>query len=195
MNPSGPLRRAWPGVVLAALAFAAGAQPAPKQAPKIPVIDVKPAARPDLVPQGRVAVYRGTVDGEGLAFVIPNLTIGTPVAVALESSPPQGRLSLQLKNDYSKDWDRTVETDARGGAFTRFRTEGPAVALLRSDGPMRPYRLLVWVGPEVKLHKAMPTPFTARRPTPWMTVLLGVGALLAVSTIAWLAWRRRRVKA
>ncbi|MEG3192450.1 hypothetical protein [Lysobacter sp. D1-1-M9] len=125
---------------------------------EIPTITVALAEQPDLLDQGRTAFYRGLVDQDGIAFVIPELTINTAAAIVLESSDPRARMTLRLKNALSADWDRTLSSDADGTIDTRFRTEGPAVAQLSSDGGMRGYRLAVWVGPELEVHAAAPPP-------------------------------------
>lgn len=125
----------------------------------IPTITVALAEQPAVLEQGRAALYRGLVDQDGIAFVIPELTINTAAAIVLESPDPAAGMTLRLKNALSADWDRTLSSNADGTIDIRFRTEGPAVALLSSDGGMRPYRLAVWVGPELEVHAAAPPPF------------------------------------
>lgn len=197
MRPHSAPRPARPGIALALLAVAglsvapAGGEAAAAEPPRIPTIEVTLAPKPAVFEHGKAAFYRGTVDGNGVVFSIPGLGINTPAAVIVESSAPDARLVLRLKNDYSTDWDRTLDTGRAGALMTQFRTEGSAVALLRSDGPLRPYRMVVWVGPEAKLHTVMPTPFTrmedahARRGW-WVAAGLGLFAMLA---FVW--WRRR----
>lgn len=149
---------------------------------------------------GRAAVFHGTADADGVAFVIPGLTINTPAAIVLESSDPRARMSLRLKNDFSPGWDRQLSTGADGAIDTRFRTEGPAVALVSSDGGMHPYRLAIWAGPEIKPHTLAPPPFVSQAEYDRLQgggrtrIAVAAGALLAL--VAGLAvWLRRRSRA
>jgi hypothetical protein len=129
-----------------------------EEKPQPPVTKVKLREMPKLAKSGKVAIYRGEADETGVAFYIEGLGIGVPVGVILVSEDPSSGMKLAVKNDLSKDWDRKVEPKD-GYAEALFRTEGPAMALVTSPGGMKPYRLFVWVGPEIKFHKYMAGPF------------------------------------
>lgn len=175
-------------------AQAAGDAKTPK---KPPLTEVKLQEHRKLFEVGKSAFYRGTADEVGVAFFIKGLSINTPVAMVLESSNPSSPMTLQLMNDYSQNWDRTVSTEDKGAVTTRFRTEGPAVALVKSAGGMQPYRLAIWVGPEVKVFASAPPPFLTEEEyrkrhggvSRWY-ILAGVVLLLAIATFVWMRKRK-----
>src|SRR5262249_19209159 len=123
----------------------------PDSAPAAPAPAPAPAAQPGGTPvtrvelrenpalkAGKVAAYEREVDEKGVAFYLAGLNILTPVAVALEARDPAQPLTLELKNDLSPKWDRAEKTSAQGALLSRFRTEGPAMALLHSSGGRKP---------------------------------------------------------
>jgi hypothetical protein len=71
-------------------------------------------------------------------------------------------MNLLVKNDLSKDWDRRVKPEGTISK-TQFSTEGPAMVLVTSPtADKKPYELVIWVGPEVPLHKLMPSPLAGK---------------------------------
>lgn len=130
--------------------------------PPVPVTTVVFAERPEIAKTGKVAMYKGVADDKGVAFYVEGLGINTPVAVMLVSGEAASPMRLALKNDLSLEWDRYVKAE-NGVAKTTFRTEGPATVLVQAPGvEKKPYQLLIWVGPEIKLHKLMKGPFIAK---------------------------------
>lgn len=180
-------------MLLSALPCAPGA--AADQA-AIPTVTVALAEQRGLFEHGRSAVYRGVADEQGVAFVIPALTINTAAALVLQAGETGAPMRLQLKNDFSEDWDRSLDTGREGALLTRFRTEGPAVALVSSvAGGPQPYRLVVWVGSEIKPHTAAAPPFVSpgqydgeRGGWRWLVAAVAVLGLLAAGA----TWLRRR---
>jgi hypothetical protein len=144
------------GVAIAISSVARAEEP-----PPVPVIKVELKEDPAIVPVGKVALYSGEADDKGVAFYIEGLGILNPVGIMLLSSPG-APMKLFVKNDLSADWDKKVK-DEGGISKIRFTTEGPAMALVSSSTPERkPYRLLIWVGPELPLHKLMAAPFVSQ---------------------------------
>jgi hypothetical protein len=130
--------------------------------PPVPVTKVELKERPELAKQGKIALYDGEADDKGVAFYIDGLGINTPVIVMLASGDAASPMKLSLKNDLSMDWDRHVKAEA-GISTAKFRTEGPATALVQSPTAERkPYHLMIWVGPEVKVHTMMQGPFVSQ---------------------------------
>lgn len=170
---------------------------ADKQAKKPPLTEVKLQEHRKLFEVGKSAFYRGEADEVGVAFYIKGLGINTPVAMVLEASNPSSAMTLQLMNDYSQNWDRTLSTEDKGAVTTRFRTEGPAVALVKSSGGMQPYRLAIWVGPEVKVFASAPPPFLSEEEyqkrhggvSRWYLLVGGV-LVLAIATFVWMRKRK-----
>jgi hypothetical protein len=130
--------------------------------PPIPVTKVELKERPELAKTGKVAIYKGEADDQGVAFYIDGLGINTPVAVMLISGESASPMKLSLKNDLSMDWDKHVKADA-GVSSLKFRTEGPATALVQSPThDKKPYSIAIWVGPELKVHTWMKPPFVTQ---------------------------------
>lgn len=146
------------GFVVFALVGVARAQ----DPPPVPVTNVVLQERPELAKNGKVALYRGEADDKGVAFYIEGLGIATPVGVMLLSGDRTAPMNLLVKNDLSKDWDRRVKPEGTVSK-TQFTTEGPAMVLVTSPtAEKKPYELAIWVGPEVPLHKLMPSPFAGK---------------------------------
>jgi hypothetical protein len=182
--------------VLFALATPAGAD----EPPDIPVTTVVLQDRPELAKNGKVALYRGEADHKGVAFYIEGLGIATPVGVMLLSGDHAATMNLLVKNDLSKDWDRRVKPDGTISK-TQFTTEGPAMVLVTSPtAEAKPYELAIWVGPEVPIHKLLPSPFTnkgggaASSGGSHAGALIGVAVFVGLLVILVVALKRRAKK-
>ncbi len=149
-------------VVLLCVLLATAPPARAEDPPPVPVTKVVLQERPELAKHGKVALYRGEADDKGVAFYIDGLGIATPVGVMLLSGDHAAPMNLLVKNDLSKDWDRRVKPDGTISK-TQFTTEGPAMVLVTSPtAEAKPYELVIWVGPEVPLHKLLPPPFTGK---------------------------------
>lgn len=145
------------GAILAVSSLARADEP-----PPIPVTKVELAERPEIAKTGKIALYKGEADDKGVAFYIDGLGINTPVTIVLTSGEAASPMRLSVKNDLSPDWDRHVKAD-NGISTARFRTEGPAMALVQSPSADRkPYHVAIWVGPELKLHQLIAPPFVSQ---------------------------------
>jgi hypothetical protein len=145
-------------VTLAGLAGQARAD----EPPEVPVTQVVLKEVPDVAKTGKLAVYSGQADDKGVAFYIDGLSINTPVGIVVRAGDPAAPMRLSVKNDLSRDWDRHVAAE-NGIASTKFRTEGPAMALVQGPtGEQKPYKILIWVGPEIRFDKLLPPPFMAQ---------------------------------
>lgn len=186
-------------LMMMATMFAApmrAAQNAPPDDAPPPVTRVELREQPELAKKGKVAVYRGEADRQGVAFFLDGLGINTPVGVMLVSGDRTAPVKLAVKNDLSGAWDRYVEPDATGISQTRFRTEGPAMLLVSSTGDARPYQLLVWVGDEIRFHRAMKVPFVSAADAgasgvSWTVAGAVLGAAVIGVAVLVLARRRR----
>jgi hypothetical protein len=189
------MRRA--AVSIAAIVVLASTASRADDEPQVPITHVE-LQENAAIKAGKVAAYEGEADEKGVVFLVEGLSILTPVAVALEARDPAEPMTLELKNDLSLKWDRTEKTTSAGAVLTRFRTEGTASARVRTSGGRKPFRIVFWVGPEVKLHTAVPPPFGGAASAAasgssagvWIGVVAGVLALIAV--IAVVARRRKR---
>jgi hypothetical protein len=151
------VRRFVAAAVLLAVRIASADDP-----PPIPVTKVELAERPEIAKVGKVAIYKGEADDKGVAFYIDGLGINTPVAIMLVSGESASPMKLSLKNDLSMEWDQHIQAD-KGISKAQFRTEGPATALVQSPtADRKPYSMVIWVGPELKLHTASAGPFVSQ---------------------------------
>ncbi|MEO8549115.1 MAG: hypothetical protein ABI678_04060 [Kofleriaceae bacterium] len=185
-------------IVFLALASPAGAE----EPPPVPITKVVLEERPELAKHGKVALYRGEADDQGVAFYIEGLSIATPVGVMLLSGDHAAPMNLLVKNDLSKDWDRKVKPDG-SISKTQFTTEGPAMVLVKSPTKdKKPYELAIWVGPEVPLHKLMPSPFAGNgKGTPAggggsgaLSAVIAIGVVVGLIAILVIAMRRKARK-
>jgi len=162
-----------------------------------PVTKVELREQPDIAKVGKVAIYRGEADGKGVAFYLDGIGIGVPVGLMLVSGDSAAPMHLAVKNDLSKDWDRKVAPDESGIAQTRFRTEGPAMVLVTSSGELKPYQLLIWVGPEVKIHRFLKSPFGGGRSGSGGGAVIGLvvaGGVVLLIALVFLVRRSRKGK-
>ena len=148
--------------VLAVAVVISGSLAHADEPPPVPVTKVELVERPELVKSGKVAVYKGEADDKGVAFYIDGLTISTPVAIMVLAGDESAPMKLSVKNDLSMQWDRTVPPEG-SITTTKFTTEGPATALVQSPTAERkPYTIVIWVGPEIPMHKLMAAPFVTQ---------------------------------
>src|SRR5882724_9216256 len=130
--------------------------------PPVPVTKVELVERPELAKSGKIAIYKGEADDKGVAFYIDGLTISTPVGIMVLAGDESAPMKLSVKNDLSMAWDRTVKPEG-SITTTKFTTEGPATALVQSPtADRKPYTIVIWVGPEIPMHKLMAAPFVTQ---------------------------------
>jgi hypothetical protein len=186
-------------VVGAMSAGSAGADDPKDKGPPITGVELKD--NPAIAKSGKIAIYKGQADKVGVAFEIPGLGIGTPVAVMLWSDKEKS-LGLHVKNDMSKKWDKEVKTKD-GYAEVLFRTEGPAVALVTGTDATQldNYEIAIWVGKDIPFHKLQKPPFVSQAEYDKKHGAgSSTGAIIAVSVVIALGvfliamWRRNRRK-
>lgn len=129
------------------LALPAAAQQAPEAAAPS-VIRLDPKAMEGLK-TGRAVVVKGKAGPEGHRFLVDKLTMLMPVTVALRPTRQGDALDLQLSK-YA--WNQPLREGGTEGDILQFkiRTEGEFQIVVSAREAGTPYRLLVWVGDEVK---------------------------------------------
>jgi len=104
-----------------------------------------------LLPGWQIAAVQGRADANGYRFIVPSLDVMQPVSVMLVSSEGGDGLELSLfKDDFEKPIKMAATTD-RSSARFNIRTMGPLRLKVSSKSGVKPYRLYVAVGSEVKL--------------------------------------------
>lgn len=129
-------------MLLLALPFAARAEePAYR-------LDLKPAKG---LPNGRVAALKAIATRVPDKFYIPNVFVLQPVVVTVFSENPADVVKVRLGKDR---WDESLmegATGPDGKAILKLRTQGEVRISVSAAEGRRPYKLLVWVGDEVKV--------------------------------------------
>lgn len=182
-------------LLLALVLPAAAQQPAPEAAaPNI--IRLEPKAMEGLK-VGRAVVVKGKAGPEGHRFMVDQLTTMMPVTIALRPTRRGDELAMQLSK-YA--WNQPLREGDTDGDILQFkiRTEGEFQIVVTGKEPATPYRLLVWVGDEVKptmrpvVVKA--SEFEGGSPRDWGSLVLWVIAgllLVGIVLLAILVLRRK----
>ena len=177
------------------LVLPAAAQPAPEAAaPRI--IRLEPKAM-EGVKTGRAVVVKGKAGPEGHRFLVDGLTTMMPVTVALRPTREGDAVAMQLSK-YA--WNQPLRDGGTDGEVLQFkiRTEGEFQIVVTAKEAGTPYRLLVWVGDEVKptmrpvVVKA--SEFEGGGPRDWGSLVLWVIAgllLVGIVLLAILVLRRK----
>ncbi len=157
---------------------------------------LEPKAVPDL-PAGRASMVRGTASATPQRFYVEHMHMMVPVVVTLRPLDRSARLDLAVgKYPWEPPLRQGTVRDGEAVSFS-FRTQGEFQVAVSSPQEGTPYKLLVWVGEEVKPQLA-PVVVPAsqysgdggRWPVAWMAAALGV--LLVVALGAWHLRRRKR---
>lgn len=129
------------------LALPAAAQQ-PPQAAAPGTIRLDPKAMEGLK-TGRAVVVKGKAGPEGHRFLVDKLTMMMPVTIALRPTRQGDSLAMHLSK-YA--WNQPLREGGTEGDILQFRirTEGEFQIMVKAEEAGTPYRLLVWVGDEVK---------------------------------------------
>jgi hypothetical protein len=101
------------------------------------------------VPGGKIAVVAGKATSKPYRFFLDNLNMLIPVSVVLIPETPGERVDIAIGKDGRQAPDRADDT-RKGPVNFRFRTQGEfQIAVTAVDKPTD-YRLVIWVGEEVK---------------------------------------------
>lgn len=142
---SRPFLRAAPWHLLVLLlALPAAAQPPP--APNI--IRLEPKAAQGLK-AGKAVAVKGKAGPDGHRFLVDGINMMMPVTVLLRPVRKGDELDLQLSK-YA--WNQPLRQGDTDGEILKFkiRTESEFQITVSAEKPGTDYRLLVWVGDEVK---------------------------------------------
>jgi hypothetical protein len=143
-------------LLLAAVMYAAVSALASAQTPdnKIPVYKLDLRKVPDI-PRGDAALVKGEAGSTPDRFFLENLYMLKPVSVTVRAVNPGGVINVKLTKD---KWDQVLREGTTGEESQvnfKFRTQGEFQISVTSPTPNTPYKMVVWVGPDV-LPKAKP---------------------------------------
>lgn len=181
------LRRSLPWLLACLLALPAPAQEPPAgdpAAPKIIRLDPQPM---EGIKTGRAVVVKGEAGPEGHRFLLDGLTALMPVTVLLRPVTRGEDVAMSLSKYAWNQPLREGETDGDVLKF-RIRTEAEFQITVTAPEPGTDYRLLVWIGDEVKPQMApivvKASEFEGDSGTNWMMVGLWVVAALLLAVVA-----------
>ena len=102
------------------------------------------------IPDGKAVMIDGKAGPLSHRFLLDQVTVYTPVVVTLR--PVRAGDDIRLRIGKSS-WEEALrEGSSKDGQVSfRFRTEGEFLVSVDADKPDLPYKLLVWVGDEVKV--------------------------------------------
>lgn len=143
MNTTTVVRLIWVGLFALATPSGFAAQEGP---PK--VIRLEPKKMEGL-DEGKAVVVKGGAGPQAHRFGVDKITYQMPVVVALRPVNKGDQVALKLTK-YA--WNQPLREGETNGDVLRyaFRTEGEFQISVSATKPDTPYRLLVWVGDEVK---------------------------------------------
>ena len=135
-------------VVLAAGAVGWATSALAQGEPKIPVykLDLR---KVEDIPEGNAALVSGNAGSTPDRFFLENLHMLQPVSVTVRPVNPGSVGNLKLTKDR---WDKVLRegsTDANGQVNFKFRTQGEFQISVTSPTPNTPYKMVVWVGPDI----------------------------------------------
>ena len=146
------LKAAWL-VVLFAGAWSASALA--QGEPKIPVykLDLR---KVEDIPEGTASLVSGNAGSTPDRFFLENLYMLQPVSVTVRAVNPGDVVNLKLTKDR---WDKVLRegsTGADGQVNFKFRTQGEFQISVTSPKADTPYKMVVWVGPDIVPVAAKP---------------------------------------
>lgn len=102
------------------------------------------------VPGAKVAYLEGHTNAEGINLKLKDLWITQPVRIVLLAKTLQDDLIIQFRKYHWKKPSQQGTTKPKGYCAFLFKTQGDVDMKITSPHGKRPFRLEVWVGPEVK---------------------------------------------
>ncbi|MFY2764420.1 hypothetical protein [Arenimonas sp. MALMAid1274] len=181
------LRWLWPCLLVGLLALPAFSQEPPEPDPDAPrVIRLDPQPM-EGIKTGRAVVVKGETGPEGHRFMLDGLTALMPVTVLVRPVSRGEDVAITLSK-YA--WNQPLREDSTDGDTLKFRirTESEFQITVSAPEPGTDYRLLVWVGDEVKPDMApivvKASEFDGGQGLSWLTMVLAGVAVLLLAVIA-----------
>lgn len=180
--------------LLAAALVAAFALPAHAQTPdaQIPVYQLELRNVPDI-PHGQAALVAGNAGATPDRFFLEYLHMLKPVSVTVRAAEPGGVVNAKITKSKWDDVLREGTTGADPQVNFKFRTQGEFQISITSPNPGTPYKMVVWVGPDI-VPKVKPVfvPESQFEGRPrWLPWAIG-GGLVALVLIGLVLFTRRK---
>lgn len=172
------------------------AAPARAADPPSPAYRLEPKKVPDLA-DGRAALVRGKTAAGPHRFYLEHMHMMVPVVVTLRPLQPDARLDLAVGKYPWEPPVRQGRAEKGEQVSFRFRTQGEFQVAVSSPDPGTAYKLMIWVGDEIKpVLKPVVVPQSQYQGPAgsgrgvWLAVIAGVALVLLA--LGYLAWRRKR---
>lgn len=111
--------------------------------PKIPVIALDKA---EGVSFGTVGKVSGACRAKGPTYAVDDFSIFQPVKVVLVAGNPKQKVHLHITKPSGADVIFDGDTNPKGVAIAKFRTQGDMRIVVTSTDPGCHFGLLVWAG-------------------------------------------------
>jgi len=115
---------------------------------KIPVYKLDLRTVPDI-PTGQAALVAGEASSMPDRFFVENLYMLKPVSVTVRAVNPTDRVDVKLTKWKWDDVLREGTATSDEQVQFKFRTQGEFQISVTSDKPKTPYKMVVWVGPDI----------------------------------------------
>lgn len=161
---------------------------------KIPVYRLDVREVPDI-PEGKAALVAGDAGPTPDRFFVENLHMLVPVSVTVRPVNPDDVINVKV---HKGKWDQSLREGSTGGGKQvnfKFRTQGEFQISIDSQKPASPYKMVVWLGPDIK-PKSQPiivpkSQYDGGSGTKWLW--WGGGAALLLAILAFVFLRRKKV--
>lgn len=183
------------GALAAVACFAFAALTASAQSPNDPVPVYKLELRKvEDIPQGTAALVAGEAGSRPDRFFLDNLYMLKPVSITVRAVNPGGVVNVKLTKEKWEDVLREGTTGADNQINFKFRTQGQFQISITSPTPNTPYKMVVWVGDDLKPKSKpifVPTAGFEGGGTPKWIWWAGGGAGLVIIVLVVLLMRRK----
>ena len=116
---------------------------------KIPIYRLDLLKRPDI-PTGEAAFVAGKAGAKPHRFFLENLYMLKPVSVTVRAVNPGDVVTAKITKWKFDDVLREGNTADGKQVLFKFRTHGEFQISVTADKPDTPYKMVVWVGPDIK---------------------------------------------
>lgn len=157
-----------------------------------PTVRLDPAPMPGL-DRGKAVVVKGISGKLPQRFALEGIDFLHPVAVALRPVKHGENVAMSVTK-YA--WNQPLREGETDGDILRylFRTEGEFQVTVSAPNPGTHYRLMVWVGDELKPEMTpvvVPASEHDASGKGWMKWIIGAAVVFGLAVLALLLWRRK----
>jgi hypothetical protein len=163
---------------------------------KIPIYRLDLLKRPDI-PTGEAAFVAGKAGSVPHRFFLENLYMLKPISVTVRAVNPGDVVTAKITKWKFDDVLREGDTADGKQVLFKFRTHGEFQISITAEKPDTPYKMVVWVGPDIKpKSKRLFVPKSEFKDTsglPKWVWWAGGGAAAVIIALLAVILRRKRV--